>query len=112
MLGVKNNSKDAIEARYDGVDYVFEPGVNTAISTEAASHIFGFGLEDKSRALIRLGWLANSTQYAEAVKRLNDIQFSEAKVTFDEPIQSGTLMNAPPGKGTLTLPKAEAAGKK
>lgn len=95
MIGVTNIGKETVVARYDGQDFEFKPDVAVALSDEAATHIFGYGLDDKTRALIRLGWLANSTALSEALKRLDDFVFSEAKVVFDEPL---------PIKGTPTAP--------
>ena len=98
MIGVKNKTDAVIKSRYDGQDFTFKPGVTQAISEEAATHIFGYGLDDKSRALIRLGWLVNSTQYEDALARLENIQFfAEGKVVFEEPTDiKGTKMAASP----------------
>lgn len=94
MIGVKFNGpelgsdgrKNVVTGRYDGKDYEFRPGKITAISEDAATHILGYGLEDKTRALIRLGWLQNQTFYEEAVRRLDDFQFlAEAKVEWSDP---------------------------
>ena len=111
MIGVKNNSKEVVKGRYDGVDFKFEPGVTVALSDEAAKHIFGYGEDDKSRALIRLGWLANSTQYEVALARLDEIQFfAEAKVTFEEPPAPMKMAEQGPA---FDIPKfADASGKK
>ncbi len=114
MIGVKNKTDAVIKSRFDGKDYEFKPGVTVAVSEDAATHIFGYGLDDKSRALIRLGWLINSTQYESALERLDNIQFfAEGKVVFDEPVDiKGAAIAEPPGRPTLTLPKADAAAKK
>jgi hypothetical protein len=42
--------------RYDGVEYHFPPGEKVAIPQEAATHLFGTGLADRSETLVRLGW--------------------------------------------------------
>lgn len=106
MIGVKNNLEETVESRYDGQDYQFKPGVTVALADEAATHIFGYGLDDKSRALIRLGWLANSTAMKDALEKLDNIQFfAEAKVVFDEPAVSdikGTKLAA--GGGKMEIP--------
>lgn len=113
MIGVKNTGADPITGRYDGQDYVFKPGVTVALPDEAATHIFGYGLDDKSRALIRLGWLVNSTQYAHALQRLDSIQFfAESKVVFDEPMDIKGMQTATPQGGTLHIPKLGDSAKK
>lgn len=121
MIGVQLKKNDdpkqpPIKARYDGQDFEFKPGVTVALSEDAATHIFGYGMDDKARALIRLGWLVNSTQYEAALARLDDIQFfAEGKVVFDEPAvpEVKGMPTAAPGGGTLHIPKlGEAAAKK
>lgn len=108
MIGVKNKTDAVIKSRYDGQDFEFKPGVTVAVSEDAATHIFGYGLDDKSRALIRLGWLINSTQYEGALARLDDIQFfAEGKVVFDEPadIKTGMKMaESPAGSAPMKIP--------
>lgn len=112
MIGVTNNGKETLGARYDGQDFEFKPGVPVALSDEAATHIFGYGLDDKSRALIRLGWLVNSTALNDALKRLDDFVFSEAKVVFDEPAQiNGTPMAERGGIMNVEIPSLTAKKK-
>lgn len=75
MIGVKNNLTERIEGRYNGEDFVFEPGVTRALSEEAARHIFGYGEQDKTKALLRMGWIPNGAQKAQALEKLGKIQF-------------------------------------
>lgn len=42
--------------RYDGVDYEFPPKERVTIPVDAATHMFGFNMPDKSEVLQRLGW--------------------------------------------------------
>jgi hypothetical protein len=112
MIGIKNNGSDIIKGRYDGKDYEFKPGVTVALSDEAARHIFGYGEDDKTRSLIRLGWLANSTHYDQAASRLDSIQFfAEAKVTFEEPEAPTQLPTPTPAPG-FSIPEFAKSGKK
>lgn len=87
MIGVKNNSGTRLKARYDGQDYVFETDATTALSMEAAAHIFGYGQEDKAPALHRLGWVANNGQLESGLRRLSEFAFlAVEEVKFkDEP---------------------------
>jgi hypothetical protein len=128
MIGVKNTGEREIVSRYDGKDYRFPPDVAVAISPDAATHIFGFGLEDKSRALGRLGWLRNQAQYADAVKRLDTIQFLRVENKFDEPaelpktvmaspsadeskMETGARKSAPPATSAIDIPQFNKAAK-
>ena len=80
MIGVRNNDTERLVALYDGKEYVFEVStkekeVTTALSEDAARHIFGYGEKDKKRALLRLGWVPNGENLAGALDRLNRFQF-------------------------------------
>jgi hypothetical protein len=76
-----------IEGRYDGVDYKFPNGHPVDVHKAVAVHIFGFGLpelsddprqQDKMPALMRLGWISNSTDRMSALKRLRtQVRFEE-----------------------------------
>lgn len=109
MIGVRNNSKEAILGRYDGRDYEFRPDVTEVVSVEAARHIFGFGMEDKTRAFLRLGWLRNSGAQKEAEARLNEIQFLAVETKVKEADTPKLPTNAGAEKDTLHLPKREAS---
>jgi len=73
---VTNRTGSTIKGRYDGVDYLFKPGDETDVHHLAAAHIFGFGLDDKTNAFLRLGWLTSGS-YEEGIERLKDIQFGD-----------------------------------
>ena len=81
MIGVKNTLPDEKEniliAKYDGQNYEFKPGIVTAISEEAAAHIFGYGEADKKRALHRLGWVNWGGQLDAGMEKLGSFVFLE-----------------------------------
>lgn len=81
MIGVKNNLSERVKGRYNGEDFVFEPGVTRALTEDAARHIFGYGEKDKTRALLRLGWIPNGANREAALEQLGKIQF----LAVDEP---------------------------
>lgn len=68
--------------RYNGKDYVFEPGHKQMVPHDAAAHMFGFGRIDKTENLVRLGW-ANRLD-DEGVKWLAKFVFTDAKVVEDD----------------------------
>jgi hypothetical protein len=53
---VTNKNALPHEDRYNGEDYVFPPGEAVLVPAEAAAHMFGYGLADKTDVLTRLGW--------------------------------------------------------
>jgi hypothetical protein len=73
---VVNNTGSVIKGRFDGRDYEFRKAEPTDVHQLVAAHIFGFGVEDKTNAFHRLGWLNNSS-YEEALERLSGIEFNE-----------------------------------
>lgn len=119
MIGVKNNGEKQLEARYDGKNYVFAPGETAALSEDAARHIFGFGLEDKTRVLARLGWLTHSAQLSDAMARLDDFSFLAVEsVKFEEPstlpMKAGgvPLADPAPAHANIDIPEFGKYGKK
>lgn len=83
-IRVKNNSDEDLYGRYDGKDYLFEVGKVTDIHNLAATHIFGFGEEDKTTAFHRLGWFANGMNYKQAMQRLSEFEFGEVPSPQEE----------------------------
>jgi hypothetical protein len=85
MVKVINNNEAVCRGRFDGKDYVFEPGKPTYLTLEAAGHIFGLGVEDKSQALNMLGWLVpGRDSLADALKKLDRISFLEGKTVYED----------------------------
>jgi hypothetical protein len=75
---VTNTGPDKIRGRFAGEDYEFLPNKPSDIPVHAAAHIFGFGHENKTAALNRLGWLTSSSEMERAMARLNKIVFAES----------------------------------
>ena len=84
-IKVVNHNEEVLRGRFNGEDFVFEPGVPTVIDLEAAKHIFDLGKEDKSQALNALGWLIpGHSTYKEALAKLDNITFLQGRTVFDE----------------------------
>ena len=98
--------------RYAGVDYDFPPNERVAVPVEAAVHMFGFNMPDKSEALSRLGWsvkydptVRNYVNDDEGVKKLARFVFTKA-VMVEEPIDAP----AAPPRGLADLPEGQSTG--
>ena len=115
FVRVTNGSDALIEGRFAGDDYEFPPGETVDIHLAAAQHIFGFGDDDKMRALTRLGWLQTSADLKPAMARLALVTFGDVpgieKVTS---IRQNPSTRAPSllgdgtaGAGDLNLPAPE-----
>lgn len=79
------SGKETIKARYNGQEYEFRPGEPVDVHQTVAAHIFGFGHEDKSTALARLGWAQSSDQLPAAMTRLQGIRFTTAPPLIERP---------------------------
>lgn len=94
MIGVKNRDTQKLTALYDGKKFEFpaDEKVTTPISEEAARHIFGYGERDKTRALLRLGWVQNGANVEAAEERLGRFQFLAVEdIKFKEDSGDSTL---------------------
>lgn len=78
--------KEEITARWNGMDYKFIPGQPLDLPRVVAAHIFGFGAEDKSAALARLGWAQSSDQFPAAMQRLKNITFTNSPALVEAPM--------------------------
>ena len=90
---VKNNGPLAHTDRYDGEDFTIEPGQTAEMYADCARLCFGFGEDDKTRAIRRLGWGNTRNDLAEALKRLNAFSFH-----LSAPVGSGDTAALSSGK--------------
>jgi|SRR5208282_3191604 len=81
---VINTNAEPHQDRYDGEEYVFPPKEPILVPKEAATHMFGWNMKDKTDTLVRLGWatrydpvLKNFVENPEGVKRLAGFLFDE-----------------------------------
>jgi hypothetical protein len=85
FIRVTNGLNEKVAGRYDGTDYLWKPGDAHDIPIAAAEHIFGFGVEDKSQAMNRLGWMPSSDKHDAAFEKLSMIQFDVVEQVFQLP---------------------------
>ena len=78
MLLVKNGNESDFAGRFNGVDYHFPRGKATAVPDDAAKHIFGVGVADKTDVLVRHGWMRHSGEKDKAMEVLNKFSFNVA----------------------------------
>ena len=78
MLTVTNGNDFNFAGRFNGVDFHFPAGKTTALPEDAAKHIFGVGLGDKTDVLVRHGWMTNGSMFAAATAILNKFSFNVA----------------------------------
>lgn len=81
--------KKMITGRFDGKDYVFPFEQPVDVHIAVAKHIFGFGLDDKTAALNRLGWATHSAAVDAALERLMLIRFDDLPQLMEVPRTKG-----------------------
>lgn len=72
---VQNNTEEDLLDKFDGIQYVFKAGESLLVPEEVAAHIFGYGEDDKLRAMHRLGWVQSSTDLEKGTSRLAKFVF-------------------------------------
>ena len=111
MLFCVNRNDFVHTDRYAGEDYVFEPGQKVMLSLDAARHMFGVGVADKTPVMHRLGWAfkynpetKSFSEDTDAVTKLKNFVFTKAKLIEDAPAPAAMPMQAKEST-TLTLKK-------
>lgn len=92
---ITNNGTEPVQGRFNGVDYDFDPGVPVIVSHQAASHIFAYGLPDKTSAFARLGWMQHTGMQKEANRRMAEFKFEEVVARFSsQPVSDASPLAA------------------
>lgn len=113
---VTNGTDEPIEGRFAGIDYRFPVNEAVGLPILAARHIFGFGMEDKTAAILRLGWANLSLDPKSdgkklALARLTKIKFEElpsSVLDFKSAARRPQLAHA----GTPASEDSEAGGER
>jgi len=82
-LSVTSGLAKSFSAKFHGVEYFFKCGKAVNMPVEAVAHVFGFGQDDKSRALHRLGWLTLTNDMEGALEKLNQVSFMPIEQVFE-----------------------------
>jgi hypothetical protein len=100
--------KSAIVGKFAGKWYVFPKDQPVDVHVDVARHIFGLGVEDKSAALQRLGWMRTSEQMDEALERLRKIKFDDLPqmMAVPESSHASGLVKGDNAEGGATPPEA------
>lgn len=91
MLTVTNGNDFNFAGRFNGVDFAFPAGKTTALPEDAAKHIFGVGLADKTDVLVRHGWMTNGAMFAAGMAILNKFSFNVA-----DQVEAGEIIDPIP----------------
>jgi hypothetical protein len=73
---VRNTSDDALKDGYNGEFYEFAPGTEIEVPDYIATHVFGYGRDDKYEYLVRLGWTRTHADLPDAYARLEKFVIS------------------------------------
>ena len=88
---------------YCGFVYKFPRGISVEIPVEAAENLLGFGHDDKTDFVVRLGWSKTSQDMPKALEKLACLRVTQ------EPVQNRSL---PSAVGAVSLQIARSGGRK
>lgn len=81
---VTNHNDELHVDLHDGIEYAFPPKEKVAVPVDAAVHMLGFNLRDKTDVLVRLGWAMTYdpdkrrfVENPEGIRRLARFQFTK-----------------------------------
>ena len=103
MVAVTNTGDAVFEDGFAGEKYTFRPGKAVEIPEAAAEHIFGYGIEDKTSHLARLGWIETRNDVPKGMERLDKF------VIRDTPLVIPGGGASTPSRPTARAGKAAAA---
>jgi hypothetical protein len=83
FLAVTSNYPKTFKGKFHGVEYVWKPGDVVNMPVDAAEHIFGFGQDDKTKALHRAGFLNTLQDMDEAMEKLGMFSFAPVEQVFE-----------------------------
>lgn len=104
MLWVTNTSDEFFADMWDGKQYNFPPNKATQVSVDVAQNIFGYGVQDRTPILVRLGWTKVTSDIPKALERLDKFVISET--------QPQTYHNASPVVDRVPFPASRRGGGK
>ena len=97
MLFVENRNQFDHVDRYNGTDYAFPAGEKVPVDEIVAQHCFGWGLQDKTDALLRQGW-GNTP---DGIRKLKNFVFTPG-VFVEQTAQEATQAQPSAASGEQT----------
>lgn len=96
---VRNNGAETFKNRFDGEDFEIEPGQALEMYVDCATLVLGFGEDDKTRALRRLGWISAQHDVKTALERLSKFSFHMSEKEASDHVHSSApvVAGAPAG---------------
>lgn len=90
---VRNNGTKPFRDRYNGEDFTIAPGGVEEMLVETAELCLGFGEEDKTRVIRRLGLAFTLDDMPKALERLGEFSFhlSEKEARAHQPISGPSV---------------------
>jgi hypothetical protein len=82
-LAVTSALPKPFSAKFHGVEYRFKPGKPVNMPVAAVEHVFGFGVDDKTAALHRLGWLTLTNDTEAALEKLAQVSCVPIEQVFE-----------------------------
>lgn len=103
MFKVTNGNLFNFVGRYNGVDYAFPVNEPAYCEDDAAAHIFGIGVTDKTAVLARHGWANFTSSVAAGMRVLNNFSFEHMDLPLDAPLARELALAAPTDHGSAPV---------
>lgn len=88
---------------YVGVSYSFPRGQSVEVPEAVAENLLGYGFQDKTEFVVRLGWSKTNLDMPEALAKLDKF------LVTNEPVQNRSL---PSAVGPVSLQTERSVGRK
>lgn len=103
-MWVTNRTRDTVSVTWRGETFQFAPDTPVDVPMGVAEDFFGYGLPDKTEALLRLGWVRMAIDIPAALRRLDEIE-----ITNEQP--QSYRSPSPAAVGSTPLPLRRVGGK-
>jgi len=103
---VRNNGENTFSDSFNGTVYEFAPQREVEIPLVVATHIFGYGDDNKEPYLVRLGWMKMNTDFGIAMERLSQFSFSKESskvVHLSAPVVERVAAPMPKARGAAKV---------
>jgi hypothetical protein len=96
IVYVTNIGEKPLTDGWDGVQYAFLPGKTVEVPVFVAGHIFGYGFEDKTEHVVRLGWAKTTNDIPGALANLENFVISTESPEVRRSVPPGKADSAQP----------------
>ena len=79
IVWVTNKGTEKLTDGWDGKKYDFLPRIPVEVPVAVAQHVFGYGLRDKTQAVVRLNWTKTANDLPDGLAKLELFEISQTR---------------------------------